>query len=299
MHQMTRYSLLSAALLLPFGCGGLTSSQYGGTTLATVEGKLTTSSASQSDAPIGITIFWYGSTAPAGATLASGDPQAAPLSCPAPAHLSDSTAVSQWGNFVGQSVVYQPHFPIDFSLPITQVPPRSAQLDLGPLGGSGTMATGFVVAYQDLNGNGSYDFGTPTRDPEPIIATSRTYVLLFLDGHLAGSTVALPGAPANFDTQGFSVLHFDGTSALPPAPLSTPITLVAEPTVETAELGCQTTQEDVVHDASPVAGATHSCLNTTGYIWQSVERPSVCHQVTHTGVVCLGASAPPADWPCN
>lgn len=294
MHRMTRFSFL-LALLLPLGCGGLATNQYAGKTLATVEGQLTASPTTKADAPIGVTIFWNHTTSPT-STLPSSGPADPPLTCPAPAHRRDSSGTIGYANFVTQSVIYEPHFPIDFSIPISQLPPKSAQFDLTTLGGTGTMALGLVVAYQDLNGNGAYDFGTPSRDPEPIIASSRTYKLVFLDGHFGGGSDPLVGAPANFDTQGFSVLHADGSL---PTPVSTPIALTAEPGIETHELGCQTVQLDVRSDTEPPAGAVKTCLNSTGYLWAFEESPTVCHQVRHEGVVCLGTSTPPADWPCH
>jgi len=308
MHRMTRSRLLPVLLLLTFGCGGLANNQYAGLTLATVQGHLTEPGTTQVEGTIGMTIFWDGATTPGvpmpasgtGAGTVTGEP---PLSCPAPAHLHDTTGTASWSSFVTQSVTYQPHFPVAFSIPITTVPPPSAQLDLTQFGGQGTLSMGIVVAYQDVNGNGAYDFGTPTREPEPILATSLTAdvhsLILFLDGHLNGR-LEIPGLPAGFDTQGFSVLTYDpAVGDLAPGPASTPISLVVGPNTATRDLGCASIQLDTVHDAAPLAGATTSCLNATGYIWQLTRSPSTCVQEVHTGVVCLGTSAPPADWPCH
>lgn len=303
MHRLTRLALVPL-LLATFGCGGLIDDKYAGQTLATVQGQLKASSGTNVTAPIGMAIFWEGATVPAVPITSGGDPSE-PLSCAATRQPRDTSFVTNYSSFVSQAVSYEPHFPIDFSIPVKGVPPKSAQFDLAAMGGgTGVVAFGLVIAFEDANGNGAYDFGTPTRNAERILGTSATNdshtTVVFLDGHLNGRAAAIPGLPADFDTQGLTLVRLDqATNTFTSEPASTPITVAVAPNTATNELGCSSVGIDTFYEATPREGAIITCMNSTSYTWELAERPTTCMQKVHTGIVCLGNSAPPANWPCH
>jgi hypothetical protein len=138
-----------------------------------------------------------------------------------------------------QPVPHEEHFPVNFVLPVSTVPPPAAQHALAPRGGQGHVALGWVVSFQDANRNGQLDLAPAEGTPERVMATSLDsgMAVLFVDG-------ALPREREGFWRQwpeplprGFSVV----TASLSPEGAPTLRVLPADATsltLEGARRGC-------------------------------------------------------------
>jgi hypothetical protein len=85
-----------------------------------------------------------------------------------------------------QPMTHEEHFPVNFVLPLSTVPPLAAQHVLESQGGQGSLALGWVVSFQDANRNGRLDLAPEEGPPERVMATSLDsgMAVLFLDGEL-------------------------------------------------------------------------------------------------------------------
>jgi len=100
---------------------------------------------------------------------------------------------------VTQSAHYEGAFPLDFTFRVEGPPPADAIVDLVPPGGdpigtgSGKIAYGILIAYEDRNGNGTLDTATgasPSPDrivgismPDPSLPPSfHSYFVVYLEG---------------------------------------------------------------------------------------------------------------------
>src|SRR6185369_17697403 len=81
---------------------------------------------------------------------------------------------------VTQSAHYEGSFPLDFTFQVDGPPPASALVDMVPISddpniaqGTGKIAYGFLIAYEDRNGNGTLDTATATTaSPDRILGVS-------------------------------------------------------------------------------------------------------------------------------
>ncbi|WP_225409617.1 hypothetical protein [Stigmatella hybrida] len=85
-----------------------------------------------------------------------------------------------------QPVPHEEHFPVNFVLPLSTVPPPAAQHVLASQGGQGRLALGWVLSFQDANRNGRLDLAPEEGSPERVMATSLDsgMAVLFMDGEL-------------------------------------------------------------------------------------------------------------------
>jgi len=113
---------------------------------------------------------------------------------------------------------------LHFEVPIYELPPAAARVDLSRQGGHGTFALGYVAAFDDEDGDGIFRYGTPETPPEPILARSvvsrhehapslgppsTSYLVAYLDGQLDPGGLAAPGAYPELIglAQGFNVFR--------------------------------------------------------------------------------------------
>ena len=121
------------------GCGSLSGDTGSPSTLTNIHGTITSDSASMLPASLATAIVWFGISAD---------------------HTFHESA---------DSVPVSGGFPASFEIALTAIPPASAMIDFstvfadGPdVGPTGVhVALGFVVAYDDLNGNGRLDIVDP------------------------------------------------------------------------------------------------------------------------------------------
>ncbi len=305
---MNRSSRFKAAVLVPLlvalaACGTAVTPVYPGVTLATFSGALTANQNTNITNPVALTIFWMSKIpVPTFATLK--DPLPPTCGQPSSVHVRQET----FDRYVAQSVAYQPQFPINFTLPITSVPVAAAQLDLSLVGGVGKLSTGVIVAYEDLNGNGSYDFGSPGVAPEPILSTSinallaRTgpgKVLMFLDGTLPPNSAPWP---SNLP-QGFSVATITGGPEgylVDPPGTNIPLVVSPFPPFWVVDFTCASAQYKTELNGSQPSNAAITCAaDKRGFEWTHAFKSDVCSFTNMMGNVCLNSGdAPPANWPC-
>ncbi|WP_164019584.1 hypothetical protein [Pyxidicoccus trucidator] len=161
---MRRHPLGLLSLLLVAACGQPVDTTYAGEPLVTLRGQASLSAADRPDGPVRLTLAWYPTVV---------DDTAAPPSAPAAILTED--------------VPFKATFPADFALPLHQPPPEHARVAVG---GSirGRAATGFLLAYRDVNDNQRLDpipadGGTATRDR--VVGSSwgglDSYVVLYLE----------------------------------------------------------------------------------------------------------------------
>ena len=161
---MLRQSLGLLFLLLVAACGQPVDTTYAGEALITLRGQASLSATDRPEGPVRLTLAWYPTVV---------DDAAAPPSAPAAILTED--------------VPFTATFPADFALPLHQPPPENARVAVG---GQlrGRAATGFLLAYRDVNDNQRLDpipadGGTPTRDR--VVGASwgglDSYVVLYLE----------------------------------------------------------------------------------------------------------------------
>ncbi|MCP3141829.1 hypothetical protein [Pyxidicoccus xibeiensis] len=194
MHRL----LGLVSLLLAAACGTPVDTTYAGEPLVTLRGQASLSPTDRPDGAVRLTFAWY------------------------PGIVDDSAASpTSPTSILTEDVPFQATFPADFALPLHQPPPASARVAVGGRI-RGRAATGFLLAYRDLNGNQRLDplpasGGTPTQDR--VVGSSwggaDSYVLLYLEEAQEPDTGL---------QRGFNLVHLtrDGGGV---APLDTPIPL--------------------------------------------------------------------------
>jgi hypothetical protein len=169
---MTRRLLsLRSLLLLAVACGTPVDTTYAGEPLVTLRGQASVTATDRPDGPVRLTLAWYPGLV---------DDAAARPSAPA--------------GILTVDVAFTSTFPADFVLPLYQPPPRSALVEVGGLV-RGRAATGILLAYRDVNGNGQLDTlpaegGPGARDR--VVGTSwgsaESFVLLYVEQAQAPET---------------------------------------------------------------------------------------------------------------
>jgi hypothetical protein len=303
-------SALVASCLSGCGPGGnLADENYPGQTLGVVQGALGGDIALGITEPVSMAIVWAASfptsvlvndVAPTGS---HGD-----LCAMAPTQLSSIVHVNP-GFRISQQVTYEPIFPIQFSIPITTLPPVDAQLDLSSLGGTGKFSFGFVVAYVDANKNGRFDQGSPANAPERLLASSfgkDLNYIMFLDGtpppQFLAPSVTVPQGLSMYSVKDFATSAPAGPSVVP---VNTPVTLGTPPPTFGVLMGCESFESRKIFGGNRLAGSS-AIVGTCGtgpegsiYLWRSEVVPTACVFEERQGAVCLASGAPePADWPC-
>lgn len=188
--------------------------------LATVNGKLVSAQAASTGA-LRLAVAWY--------------PSFASLSPTAPA-----------GAIVTQpDVTYQGDFPIAFTFSLYDPPPAAAFSNLAVNGGSGRIAYGVLLAYEDTNGNGVFNpapaggalvdrvVGLSVHDPS-LPPPARSHYLIYLDGTIGDedyfSAFALP--------QGYSLLEVRNNYGVEPVSLAGEISIPITATPAARLYGC-------------------------------------------------------------
>lgn len=182
---------LLLSFLLVAACGHPVDTTYAGEPLVTLRGAASLSATDRPDGPVRLTLAWY------------------------PGIVDDSAALpSAPASILTEDIAFQSTFPADFALPLTQPPPEAARVAVGGLI-RGRAATGFLLAYRDLNGNQQLDTlpatgGGPTQDH--VVGSSwggfDSYVLLYLEEAQDADTGL---------RRGFNLLHLtlEGGSVVP------------------------------------------------------------------------------------
>ncbi|QSQ26695.1 hypothetical protein JY651_17945 [Pyxidicoccus parkwayensis] len=161
---MFRQSGLILLFVLAAACGHPVDSTYAGDPLVTLRGQASLSATNRPDGPVRLTLAWY------------------------PGLVDDSAAQpSAPASILTEDIAFQSTFPADFALPLTQPPPEAARVAVGGRI-RGRAATGFLLAYRDMNDNHRLDplparGGLSNRDR--VVGSSwggaDSYVLLYLE----------------------------------------------------------------------------------------------------------------------
>jgi len=201
-----------------------------------------------------------------------------------------------------EQVALQASLPAPFSLALSGTPPASSLVDLsdtygGTGGGSGQIAIGVLLAYEDLNGNGTLDVGVPGHGADHVVASSYTaqpLYITYLDGAMGPGSIPIPA--------GFSQVRLLGMAAATVEPLSTPIVLTVgersgswRPEV----FGCTGLEERDTNLllSRPPQGATVVCAGDRSLFWMQ-DTFADCVSTVNQGTICLPPGDAPADWPC-
>jgi len=296
----------------------LANQKYPGLVLGTVKGQLLAGD-TNGDQPVSMAVFWQAPDQVSGILSpilrpADADAGAGGMGSGGIGKIDDTTikafcarpsfgpqdSPSQLNPMVSQSVTYSATFPVNFSISLTALPPNGSNIDLAIYGGRGTFSMGAVVAYNDSNGNSEYDFGTPSKAGEPIVAFSGVepqLYLVYLDG-------ALPSEVALTLPQGFSWLQITRSKTLQVLDLDTTITLRAESDAVSKRflplVGCSAIVLRGYSNRSYLPNPSINCIDSKrGYTWnESVV--DACVITFDSGARCLAeGEAPPADWPCE
>lgn len=187
-----------AALAALVGCSGSKNDAK-----LSIHGELQSSLQATQAAPLHLAMAWY-------PTFASASP------------------ASKAGGIVTQDVTFEGSFPLAFTFEIAGPPPEAALFDLSQQGGSGHLAYGVLIAYEDANGNAKLDTipkgGAPVDNivgismPDPSRPPpAHSYYVLYLDGALAPDDPAAPFALP----QGYTLLQVQYHYGIKPVPMDT------------------------------------------------------------------------------
>ncbi len=229
--------------------------------------------------------------------------------CPPSSDVGTYSFTEPQLTFVSQAVQYQAQFPINFSIPVTQVPPASAQLDLAAQGGHGTLAFGFLIAFEDANQNGVFDLGSPGVAPEHVLASSlkddgSSTALVFLDGTLP-PTAPWPQGIA----PGFSFFAAQN-GAVQVLAADTTLSLATAASTLVNDYACSAQAFHVEVQAEPAVGSPFSCgdiLAADGTLyekravtWFAVVGLTACVREITMGQRCIEPTVSlPSNWPCH
>jgi len=308
------------------GCGssGLLDGNYQGS-LTKVGGQLHSSTALSSapKGPIGVTVLWLpywvlaGSSPTGGVTKGGGAGSGGAVGssgCGPATPPSTTSDIAHNAIAASKAVMYGTTLPTSFLLPLNEPPPASAMVDLGQSNGRGQAAIGTVIAFEDVNGNGQYDLGSPGTAAEPILAASidvsthtDSRAVLFLNGILPRD---LPWP--EHAQQGFNIV-IQGPTRIDLEPNSTPVNIDTAFGTSYAKAINTCGSEETRYEfgqASPPAGASIGCftafdktgtLVSTTYDWDAELEPAPCTHVFASGSVCFNAgdTIPPTYPACS
>jgi hypothetical protein len=287
-------------------CGSLDGNTGTPTTLATVTGELSNPKSIQFDSKVRIAVVWLN-------TVSGGKPNYS----------------------VAEDLPVQPVFPSEFTIQLDE-PPPSAALSPQTLGSDSIdVAAGFVVAYEDLNGNGKLDLVANDAGAfiDKIVGANESLALIYLQGDvaslgkLADSSGTLPKAGYNLfalsdceDTDA-GARSPDGGACIPSEwfDMSTLYNLQVSTDPEVNQLMCLQSgqgagsggggtdwivgQEGTPVGGYPEAGSTGLvCNSASEYTYNDckVTQDGLCETYTSCTqtVVELGDASTPSGWPC-
>lgn len=280
--------LAVAAGIACTGKDGLADDRYRGTPLAQFNGVLTAGAQENVSETSGVSIVWSNSLWPIDLPTSPSDPDGgSPIIPPAdggypatdggpprpdagadtsaPPLLATecaqgvftSTFISKYVGWTSQAVTFQAEFPTRFKAQMPTLPPTAVQLDLGVLGGTGKMAVGALVAFNDGNANGVYDLGRPNDAPDKLFAASfqadLIQLVVFLDGTYPHPNML--GLPAGM-VQGFNLIRgsFDNFQVL--APDESVLLDATRPHTNLEYLDCNEVEQHGTVNGPPPAGST-------------------------------------------
>lgn len=297
---MKKHLVLSGLLACGlFACGSFDGQTDKPTTLATIRGELSNTSGVATSSNVRVAIVWL-----------------------------NGTTYS-----VAEDLPVQPKFPSAFELSLTAPPPAEAMFPAKIAnGGSADLqaAYGFVVAYEDQNGNGKLDLVQNDQHTfiDKIVGTNRTLGLFYLAG-TASQSSGTSASAGSIPSPGY---NFVTVTACTDAPcddgfrtqfssLSTPydLELTSDPEVNqlmclnygkgsASASGSNIPDWNVAQQGTPAGGyplpgsPSLSCIQD-GYTVQDCTEIStgLCeeHIDCHVKTVVLGGAAKPAGWPCQ
>jgi hypothetical protein len=175
------------------GCGRLSGDTGSPSTLTNIHGTVTSDSASTPPASLATAIVWFGMSAD---------------------HSFHESA---------DSVPVSGGFPASFGIALTDIPPASAMVDFSTVfadspdvGATGVhVALGFVVAYDDLNGNGRLDIVDPGASQYvDRVEGVADRIIFYLDQSVPDSLVTSPqftalGIDGSKPQKGYNLAHPD------------------------------------------------------------------------------------------
>ena len=227
------------------------------------------------------------------------------------------------------SISHERTFPVNFELPVLELPPEAARVDLAQVGGSGTFAMGHVIAFVDADGDGELDLGRLDVEPEQVVARSMgnpvpnsrsksSYWVVYLDGKIDAAN-ALPSVKETLAAlpQGFSLWHTVETAAEDPTqaplrerevlPISTHVQMYSDPELSRSDLYCEEWQFETQFVAEPFTPEYGYSFCTDGGREYEARKPSepagTCrfkgdYYRRNISALSLGDELP-ADWPCT
>jgi hypothetical protein len=289
--------LLASLALSSVGCGSLDGHTGTPGTLATVTGQITNPQSMALGSPARVAVVW----------------------------LNMGGAYS-----VAEDLPFQPTFPSSFTIELQNPPPQAAMIDPGK-GGQFKVAIGFVVAYEDLNGNGKLDLVTDANGAfiDKIVGTSPDLAVFYLEGSIPPGVTDSNG---NAPPLGYSLFRQDPPPSLCAdagsgsagawLPMSTAYDLEISSDPEVNQIMCANYGQgahsegsggaswNVAQQGKPPSGyaapgtpGLQCACDGSNYTVQTckVVHTGLCEEVTsctETQAVVLGGATKPAGWPC-
>jgi len=177
-HHFGAAAAIAAALIALSACGenGLVDKTYQGEPLATVHGSLSIDTPA-SGQKISIAVAWLNYEShddPSQSLDFVGDDEGEVACDGTPAPFQTATYRSRGpGLWALQSVAYEATSLVSFQLPIMDLPPEAARMDLSYLQlGDGWMAMGLLIAFLDKDGDGEFDVASPETEGDKLLAVS-------------------------------------------------------------------------------------------------------------------------------
>ena len=295
-------SLAAAAAAFSVACGSLDGHTGTPSTLATLHGELTNSTSQSLTAAVRVAVVW----------------------------LSDGPSYN-----VAEDLPVQPVFPSNFVIQLEEPPPPAAILS-GNQGLTFQVAMGFVVAYEDVNGNGKLDLVQDDAGAfvDKIVgANPKGMVLIYLQGTLPTNDGGLVDSEGKSPSLGYGLYTeapcaADGGDAGVIRPcaethwlnVSSPYDLEISDDPEINQLMCanygsaggastgtgtgwRVDTQGTPPGGYPAPGANGlTCMGATSYTESqcAVVHNGLCEESTSCASlnVSLGSAPPPLGWPC-
>jgi hypothetical protein len=167
-----------------------------------------------------------------------------------------------------QAIEYKAKSLIEFSLPIYDLPPNAARVDLGDLGGSGWIAEGIIVAFSDKNNNQRFEKGDLNGAEDRLLSAS---VLKKMEAYYSGKIIFFSEDESDMISELFTVvpekgfsLVIDDDDGARKVELSDPVQLVpiedSGAGVELADLQCKELEYHYDFNGSVPTDSTGECL---------------------------------------
>ena len=198
----------SAALgLTLIACGdsesGLVNEDFPGEPIAKISGEMSATDTSNLNGEVSLALVWYNENFRV--NIVPYPPAPDDFSCngePNPERTVDEVVWETPDRWFTQATTFEGSFPLRFEMPLYDLPPTDAMLDIDEAFGTGKLAFARFLVFVDSNGNGVFDPPSPYQTIDRVLALDYSMAVIYLDGTLNPDPETGEASPI---PQGFSI----------------------------------------------------------------------------------------------